>query len=296
MSGTPRNAAGEKLYRVSVCSADPGPAECADGVALACGAELDALETADTVVVPGTLRRSLRREGILDPAARAAFARIPDRARVVSLCTGAFGLAAAGFLDGLRATTHWQTAAQFRRLYPLVRLEETALFFDESRVLTSAGRSAGLDRCLHVVGADAGWRVANEVARHCVNPPHRDGDQSQFINWPSPSQSGAGTTATQHWALERLDRRLTVGQLAGHARMSPRTFARRFAEETGLSPARWLARERVRRCQELLESTDLTVDTIAQRVDFGTGATLRTRLRAEAGTTPSDYRRRFTST
>ncbi|AHW63049.1 Putative transcriptional regulator, AraC-family [Corynebacterium glyciniphilum AJ 3170] len=294
--GNARAASGEKLYRVSVCSADPGPAQCADGFAFACGAGLEALETADTVVVPGTLRRSVRRDGVLDPAARAAFERIPDAARVVSLCTGAFGLAAAGLLDGLRATTHWQAAAQFRRLYPLVQLDEAALFFDEGRVLTSAGLSAGLDLCLHVVGADAGWRVANKVARHCVTPPHRDGDQSQFISWPSPPRGAAGTTATQHWALGRLDQRLTVGQLAGHARMSPRTFARRFTEETGLSPARWLARERVRRCQELLESTDLTVDTIAQRVGFGTGATLRARLRAEAGTTPSDYRRRFTST
>lgn len=294
--GNARNEAGEKLYRVSVCSVDPGPATCADGFALTPGSETDALKTADTVVVPGTMRSSVRKDGRLDAPARAAFDLIPGDARVISLCTGAFGLAAAGLLDGRRATTHWQTVAQFRRLYPQVHLEESALFLDEGMVMTSAGLSAGLDLCLHVIRSDAGWKTANDVARHCVTPPHRDGDQSQFIKWPVPTQGNTGTTATQEWARGRLSEPLTVQQLAGHAQMSSRTFARRFTEETGASPARWLARERVRRCQELLESTDLTVDTIAQRVGFGTGATLRARLRAETGTTPSSYRRRFART
>ncbi|MGO1950789.1 MAG: GlxA family transcriptional regulator [Mycobacteriaceae bacterium] len=293
--GTARDTAGHPLYDVRLCSTDAGPADCVGGFSLNPDADLTALQDADTVIVPGTHRRSVRRDGVADRTLRETFDLIRPDTRIMSVCTGAFALGAAGILDGRPATTHWECAEDFRRLYPLVDLDEKALFTDDGDVLTSAGLSAGMDLCIHVLRRDHGWEVANRVARHCVTPPHRDGDQSQFIERPLPASGDSGTSPTRDWALDHLDEPLSVAGLAAHARMSVRTFMRRFRAETGTTPAQWLSGERVRRTQELLESTDLTVDAIAARVGFGTGATLRARLRAETGTTPGAYRRRFTA-
>jgi transcriptional regulator GlxA family with amidase domain len=293
--GAARTKSGTRLYEVRHCSPESGPVRCEGGLAMLPDATLDALEQADTVVVPGTRRPSVRAEGIPDPALQAAFAKIRPGTRIMSICTGAFALAAVGLLDGRPATTHWESATIFRQLYPQVRLTERSLYTDDGDVLTSAGLSAGLDLCIHVLRRDHGPEVANRVARHCVTPPHRDGDQAQFIERPFPTDDGRSTASTRAWALDNLHERLTVTDLADHAVMSQRTFLRRFREETGTTPARWITAQRVRRTQELLENTDLTVDAIADLVGFGTGATLRARLRSTTGTTPVSYRRRFTA-
>jgi transcriptional regulator GlxA family with amidase domain len=223
----------------------------------------------------------------------AALARIRPDARIVSICTAAFVLAEAGLLDGRRATTHWQVADLFRRRFPKVDLDPDVLFVDDGRILTSAGAASGVDICLHIVRTDHGSELANSVARRCVVPPFRDGGQAQYIEQPVPVSGAASTAATRAWALERLDEPLTLSDLAGHARMSLRTFARRFNDEVGLSPGRWLIQQRVARARHLLESSDLPVDRIAAEVGFATGASLRQHLHAAIGVSPQAYRRTF---
>ncbi|MYW64212.1 helix-turn-helix domain-containing protein [Streptomyces sp. SID8379] len=251
----------------------------------------EALDTADTVVVPPFDLRFLAAE--LSEPVRAALARIRPGTRIVSICTGAFTLAAAGLLDGRPATTHWALADLFRRMFPQVALDPDVLFVDDGDVLTSAGAASGVDVCLHVVRSDHGSAVANRVAKHCVVPPWREGGQAQYIEQPVPDEGETGTAATRAWALERLEQPLALRELAAHARMSPRTFARRFQEETGTSPGRWLIQQRVRRARDLLETSDLPVDRIAAEVGFATGTSLRQHLQAAIGVSPRAYRRTF---
>ncbi|MGW7275763.1 GlxA family transcriptional regulator [Streptomyces sp. NPDC054864] len=251
----------------------------------------EALESADTVVLPPYDLRYLTAE-LSDPV-RDALARIRPGTRFVSICTGAFTLAAAGLLDGRPATTHWALADHFRKLFPQVDLDPDVLFVDDGDVLTSAGAASGVDVCLHVVRSDHGSAIANRVARHCVVPPWREGGQAQYIEQPIPDEGAAGTTATRAWALEHLDRPLALRELAAHARMSPRTFARRFQEETGTSPGRWLIQQRVHRARHLLESSDLSVDRVAAEVGFATGTSLRQHLHAAIGVSPQMYRKTF---
>ncbi|GAU70185.1 putative AraC family transcriptional regulator [Streptomyces sp. NBRC 110611] len=251
----------------------------------------EALETADTVVLPPYDLRLLTRE--LPEPVRNAFARIRPGTRIVSICTGAFALAAAGLLDGRPATTHWALTDLFRGMFPHVALDPEVLFIDDGDVLTSAGAASGVDVCLHVVRSDHGSAVANRVARHCVVPPWREGGQAQYIEQPVPEEGVSGTATTRAWALENLDRPLALRELAAHARMSPRTFARRFQEETGTSPGRWLIQQRVHRARHLLESSDLSVDRIAAEVGFATGTSLRQHLHAAIGVSPQTYRRTF---
>ncbi|WP_229795194.1 GlxA family transcriptional regulator, partial [Saccharothrix coeruleofusca] len=223
-------------------------------------------------------------------ALRAAAAR---GARVMSICTGAFVLAAAGLLEGRRATTHWMHADNFRALFPSVDLDPDVLFVDGGDVLTSAGVGAGVDLCLHLVRNDHGSEVANRAARRCVVPPWRPGGQSQFIVRPVPEVAGTSTAPARAWALERLHEPLDLRALADHARMSVRTFTRRFREETGVSPGKWIAQQRVERARHLLETTDLPVDQVARHAGFGTGAALRQQLAAALGVSPTAYRAVF---
>ncbi|MEV1024822.1 helix-turn-helix domain-containing protein [Streptomyces sp. NPDC050264] len=253
----------------------------------------EALESADTVVIPPYDLRRITAE--LPDEVRSALARIRPGTRLVSICTGAFTLAAAGLLEGRPATTHWALADAFRRMFPAVDLDPEVLFVDDGSVLTSAGAASGVDVCLHLVRSDHGSAVANRVARHCVVPPWRDGGQAQYIEQPMPEEGDTGTATTRAWALERLDQPLALRELAAHARMSPRTFARRFQEETGTSPGRWLIQQRVHRARHLLESTDLPVDRIAAEVGFATGTSLRQHLQAAIGVSPRAYRRTFRS-
>ncbi|WP_330262590.1 GlxA family transcriptional regulator [Streptomyces griseorubiginosus] len=283
--------AADGRYEVLTCSVDGRPVRSNADFTIGVEHGPEALATADTVVI--TPVASERMPADLPEEVREALALVRPDARIVSICTGAFVLAAAGLLEGRRATTHWQLADHFRRLYPHIDLDPDVLFVDDGRILTSAGAASGVDVCLHLVRKDHGSELANTVARRCVVPPFRDGGQAQYIEQPVPEQGAASTAETRAWALERLDEPLTLGELAAHARMSLRTFARRFNEEVGLSPGRWLIQQRVARARHLLESSDLSVDQIAGRVGFATGASLRQHLHAAIGVSPQVYRRTF---
>ncbi|MFI1164706.1 GlxA family transcriptional regulator [Streptomyces sp. NPDC020801] len=283
--------AADGRYEVLTCTVDGEPVRTNADFSITVEHGPEVLESADTVII--TSMPPDRIPGGLPDAVAAALARIPGHARVVSICTGAFVLAAAGLLDGRRATTHWHVAERFRRTFPRVTLDPDVLFVEDGRFLTSAGAASGVDICLHLVRQDHGSALANFVARCCVVPPFRDGGQAQYIVQPVPEHAAASTAPTRAWALERLGEPLTLTELAAHARMSLRTFARRFNDEVGLSPGRWLIQQRVVRARHLLESSDLTVDQIAGEVGFATGASLRQHLHAAIGVSPQAYRRTF---
>ena len=289
-----RSATNDALYHVRVCTPGGEPVRSAAGFSVQPEHGLELLEWADTVVVPGIDRWS---SALLGPPADvlAALRAVAGRARVMSICTGAFVLAAAGLLDDRAATTHWAYEESFRASFPQVKLDPDVLFVDDGDVLTSAGVAAGIDLCLHVVRRDHGSQVANRAARRCVVPPWRDGGQSQFIERPVPTPGDASTAATRAWAVEQLHRGLDLEQLARHAGMSVRTFTRRFREETGLSPGRWLAVQRVEHARRLLETTELPIDQVAAQSGYGTAASLRQHLHATIGVAPASYRRTFRS-
>ncbi|MFE6938192.1 GlxA family transcriptional regulator [Streptomyces chartreusis] len=283
--------AADGRYEVLTCSVDGSPVRSNADFTIGVQHGPEILATADTVVVASVGVAYIPEE--LPAEVAAALARIRPDARIVSICTAAFVLAAAGLLDGRRATTHWQVTDPFRRRYPQIDVDPDVLFVQDGRILTSAGAASGVDICLHIVRTDHGSELANAVARRCVVPPFRDGGQAQYIEQPVPESGAAGTAATRAWALERLDEPLTLTDLAAHARMSLRTFARRFNDEVGLSPGRWLIQQRVGRARHLLESSDLPIDRIAAEVGFATGASLRQHLHAAIGVSPQAYRRTF---
>ena len=216
-----------------------------------------------------------------------ALRRAADRgARVLSVCSGVFVLGAAGLLDGRRCTVHWRHAEELARQYPRAIVEPDVLYVDADPVITSAGTAAGIDACLHIVRKEQGPEVANEIARRMVVPPHRDGGQAQYIERPLPRSQCDTVGEVLVWMEQHLDEEVTVEQLAARAHMSPRTFARRFQQETGTTPYRWILRQRVLLAQRLLEATDETVDAIAGRTGFGTAAALRHQFVRSLGTTP----------
>ncbi|ADB32696.1 transcriptional regulator, AraC family [Kribbella flavida DSM 17836] len=294
--GAARRADGKPLYDVRVCGVRPEPVRSSAGYTLVPDHGAEALAWADTVIIPGTYIPQPRREGTLPADVAQALALIRPGTRMASICTGAFVLAAAGLLDGRPATTHWCRAALFRDLYPQVKLDEDLLFIDDGDVITSAGLAAGVDLCLHLIRSDFGSEAANRAARHCVVPPWRDGGQSQFIERVVPDEGSDGTAPTRAWALDRLGEELTLGAMASYARMSVRTFSRRFKAETGQSPGTWLLQQRVRHACQLLETTDLSVDRVAQVAGLGTAASLRHHLRNDLGVSPLAYRKTFRAT
>lgn len=273
-------------YELALCAAAPGPVATSTGFPIVAPHGLHALARADTVIVPGFERAAVIGDATVD-ALRAADER---GARMVSICTGAFALAAAGVLDGRRATTHWAWCDALARAHPAVDVQGDVLYVDEGRVLTSAGVAAGIDLCLHIVRKDHGARVANAVARAIVVAPHRDGGQAQFAAQPVPDAPDEGLARTCAWAVERLAQPLTVAEMARHACRSERSFARHFRAQTGTSPHRWLLAQRVLHARGLLETTDLPVEEVARRCGFGTAASLRVHLRRAAHTTPTAYR------
>ncbi|MEH0844452.1 helix-turn-helix domain-containing protein [Micromonospora sp. CPCC 205711] len=292
--GTARTDGLRPLYTVDACTPGGRPVRSTAGFQVLPDHGLDLLATADTVVVPGIHGGSPMTDGTVDPEVAAALRAAHDRgARIMSICTGAFVLAAAGLLDGRRATTHWAYADRFRRLHPAVDLDPDVLFIDSGSVLTSAGVAAGIDLCLHVIRTDHGSEVANRSARRCVVPPWRDGGQAQYIERPVPRGPASGTAATREWARQRLHEPVALRDLATHARMSVRTFTRHFRSETGLSPAQWLLQQRTDHARLLLETTDLPVDQVARRSGFGTTAALRQQLHHRIGVSPTTYRRTF---
>ena len=287
-----RDADRMPLYTVRVCGT--GPVRSTAGFTVIPDHDLSALAVADTVIVPGVDAGGPVTDGTLDPAVRAALRAASARgARIVSICTGASVLAAAGLLDGRPAATHWAWGPRITGLYPQVKWDLDVLFVDDGDLLTSAGVGAGIDLCLHIVRRDHGTEVANRAARRCVVPPWRDGGQAQYIERPVPVAADSGTEPTRAWARDRLAEPLSLEELAGHARMSVRTFTRRFRDETGLSPVQWLLQQRVAHARLLLESTDLAVDQVARRSGLGSATALRQHLQASIGVPPSAYRKTF---
>jgi transcriptional regulator GlxA family with amidase domain len=277
----------EELYEFAVCAAEPGPVPTTTGFALLIERDLSALDDADTVVVPGYEDLS----GALPEGVAVALRRAHEQgARMVSICTGAFALAAAGLLDGLRATTHWEWAGLLAKRYPAIDVAPDVLYVDEGQILTSAGVAAGIDLCLHIVRRDHGTWAANEIARRIVVAPQRPGGQAQFLKQPVPSAPGGSLERTRLWALEHLDEPLTVSRLARHAGYSERSFARRFRAETGTTPLQWLIGQRTLRARALLEAGDLPVEEIARSCGFGSAASLREHFRRAIRTTPTAYR------
>ncbi|MEV4240581.1 MULTISPECIES: helix-turn-helix domain-containing protein [unclassified Nocardia] len=284
---------GEPGYRMVVCTAEPGVVPGAlGGFDVVVPRGLDALDEADTVIVPSTGSR-----GTADAATIAALRRAVDQGkRVTSICSGAFVLAQAGLLSGRTATTHWALADELAEMYPQVTVRTDALFIEDGPVTTAAGAAAGIDLCLHLIRTDYGATVANAAARAAVVTPVRPGGQAQFVDSPLPPENGLTLSATRTWALERLDTPLSLDDLATHARTSVRTLTRRFHEETGLSPQKWLLHQRIQRARELLESTTLPMDQVARHSGIGSAESLRQHMIRHVGLPPSAYRASFTRT
>ncbi|MFB8240112.1 GlxA family transcriptional regulator [Kitasatospora purpeofusca] len=278
-------------YTVRVCGPAPGLVAGGDGLSYHVAEGLEAVEHADTVFVPG----------YRDPATTAPPAAVVEAlvaahargARLAAISTGAFALAATGLLDGRRATTHWHYAKALAERHPRIRVDENVLFVDEGAVLTSAGAASGIDLCLHLVRRDHGVGLSNHVARRLVAAPYRSGGQAQYVPRSVPEPLGDLFAGTREWALAHLADPLTLEGLARHARVSARTFSRRFVEDTGYTPMQWVLRARVDLARELLERTDLGVEQIADRVGLGTGANLRLHFHRVLGTSPTEYRHTF---
>lgn len=278
-------------YSVDVCGVRPGRIAGGDGLSYHVEHGLEALESADLIFVPGY--RHPDREpppAALADALRVAHAR---GARLAAISTGAFALAETGLLDGRRATTHWHYSRILAERYPRIRVDERVLFVDEDSVLTSAGAASGIDLCLHILRKESGMAVANHAARRLVAAPYRSGGQAQYVPQSVPETHGERFTRTREWALSHLGEPIGIARLAAHARVSSRTFSRRFRDETGYTPMQWVMRARVDRARELLEETDLGVEEISATVGLGTATNLRRHFRAVLGTTPTEYRRTF---
>ncbi len=280
---------GAPWYDFVVCAADPSPVRAKTGFTIGTSHGLEALRRADTIVVPASDQAQYNQPLL------AELRRAHERgARIMSVCTGAFALAAAGLLDGRRATTHWMHSAELARRYPEVKVDPGVLYVDDGDVLTSAGTAAGIDLCLHVVRLDYGAEAANIVARRMVVSPHRDGGQAQFVNHPLPDRPPADCfTETLEWVQANLDQSLSVADLASRSAMSPRTFARRFRDSHGATPHQWLLHQRVLLARRLLETTDLSIELVAARCGFGTATNLRQHFQRIVRTTPNAYRRGF---
>lgn len=281
---------GVPWYDTGVVSFDPPPLRATGGVRLRPTHSVRRLTTAGTIVIPGwpDVHRA--------PPARmvAAVAAAHRRgARLISVCSGAFVLAAAGLLDGARATTHWRYTDILTRNYPRIDVEPGVLYIQSGRVFTSAGSAAGIDLCLHIVRQDYGAEIANQVARRMVVAPHRDGGQLQFVPAAMPPAEGA-LSALMEWARARLDQPLTMTTMARKGRMSVRTLARRFADEAGTTPHQWLTHQRVLAAQRMLEASNAGIDRVAELSGLGAAETLRYHFRRQVGTSPAAYRRKFT--
>ncbi|MGK5440367.1 GlxA family transcriptional regulator [Micromonospora sp. URMC 105] len=286
--GRVRLPGGRPGYKVRVCAAEPVVA--AGPVRLAVDHGLEALAQADTIVVPGCADPTAEVPAVVVDSLRAAAA---TGTRIASICVGAFTLAAAGLLDGARATTHWAAADLFRDTYPAVQLDPDVLYVDTGQVVTSAGATAGIDMCLHLVARDYGAAVAADASRLAVAPLYRDGGQAQFIVRHTVDPAATGLTALFEWIEENAHRDLTLADIARRAAMSVRTLNRRFHEEAGQTPMQWVNGVRIRHAQQLLETTDRGVDSIAHQVGFTSPANFRVQFRRISGVAPGAYRNAF---
>ena len=276
-------------YRFAVCSAEGRSVRAAGGIRVTARYSLKILERADTIVIPGWRDADEAPPPALLRRLRAAYER---GARICSICSGVFVLAAAGVLDGRSATTHWRYAERLQQRFPRIKVEPNALYVDDGQVMTSAGSAAGLDMLIHLVRRDYGPKIANRVAQRLVIPPHRDGDQAQFV--PRPVADEAGRLARLlDWIRANLRSEHSIASLSRRASMSPRTLLRRFKEATGLAPNEWLVRERIAVARELLESGRISVEQVSDRAGFGSQESFRRHFRVLVGVAPGAYQRRF---
>ncbi len=288
--GHERPYLGVPWYKTIVVSPERGRLAGVGGVEVRPDAPFEAIARASTIVVPGWRDVNEPPPELLISALRAAAKR---KARILSLCSGAFVLGAAGLLDGKRATTHWLFADEFKRRFPLVQYEPDVLYVDEGTVITSAGSAAGLDACLHLVRRDFGAAVANTVARRMVAAPHREGGQAQFVEAPVALRAGRGIGSAMDWARARLHEPITINHLAERSAMSGRTFLRRFTEACGMPPNRWLQQERIARARRLLEQRSMPLVDVAMQCGYESPETFRAAFRRTVGVAPATYRARF---
>lgn len=288
--GIDRSPQGLPCYDFAVAAVEPGPLTTSVGFRIETEHGLDRVAAADLVALPALSGWDRPVPGPVIAALRSAVAR---GARVMSVCSGAFVLGAAGLLDGRRCTTHWMYATELARRYPAADVDPDVLYVLDGPILTSAGTAAGIDLCLELVRLEHGAAVANAVARRMVVPPHRDGGQAQYVETPVAVPGGETLDTLLAWMSAHLDEPMSVESLAARALMSPRTFARRFRAETGTTPHAWLTSARLLLAERLLEETDATVDTVAERTGFGNAATLRHHFTRRRGVTPQGYRRSF---
>ncbi|WP_315787077.1 MULTISPECIES: transcriptional regulator FtrA [unclassified Bradyrhizobium] len=288
--GLPRPEFDFSWYQFKVVAAEGRRSRAIGGIVVEADAPLARLKDARTIIVPGWRDRNERPPERLLRAIAQAAAR---GARCLSICSGVFVLAAAGLLEGRRATTHWRHIPDLKRLYPDISVEEDTLYVDEGNVITSAGSAAGIDACLHLVRRDFGSKVANSVARRLVMPPHRDGGQAQYVAAPIQARPGRTIGEVMDWARARLSQPIAISAMAKRARMSERTFLRRFNESTGSGPAAWLQRERMARARELLEGATLPLADVSAQCGYQSLETFRVAFRRSVGTSPAAYRARF---
>lgn len=287
--GVDRTDDGVPPFDFTVCGPEAGqPVRTSFGATLTPDSGLDGLAGADLVAIP-----AIRDDEYLPAALAAVRAAADAGAIILTVCSGVFLAGAAGLLDGRPCTTHWGLTDELARRHPTARVDRNVLYVDDGNLITSAGTAAGIDACLHLVRRELGSEVTNKIARDMVVPPQRDGGQRQFIDRPIPVRHSEGFAPHLDWILGHLDKTHTVASLAQRAEMSPRTFARRFVEETGRTPMQWVTDQRVLYARRLLEGTDLDIDRVAARCGFGSATLLRHHFRRVIGVTPSDYRRRF---
>ncbi|MEA4944756.1 MAG: helix-turn-helix domain-containing protein [Propionicimonas sp.] len=292
--GVDRSDHGLEPFDFRVCGIKPGvplQAKNVEHFTITPTRGLDAVAGTDVVIVAASPIR--RREDYPPEVLDTVRLAYRGGATILSLCSGSFVLGAAGLLDGRRCTTHWMYADLMQRWYPDAQVDPSVLYVDDDRVITSAGTAAGIDACLYLVRKEVGTAVAATIARRMVVPPQRDGGQQQFVDLPIPACSSDGLAPVLDWVVEHLDQEHTVSSLSARALMSERTFARRFAAETGTTPHQWLIRQRVLAARHLLEESDLPVEQVAARVGFASPVLLRDHFRRLVGLPPSEYRRRF---
>jgi len=284
--GIDRTKEGVPAFDYRVCAETPGPLDARNGTTVTAAFGLDAAADADLIAVPASSAARTPSPAVVQVLRDA----VERGAWVMSVCSGAFTLGAAGILDGRSCTTHWQHSAELAASTPLARVDPDVLYVRDGTVITSAGTAAGIDAALYLVRTELGSAVATAIARRMVVPPHRDGGQRQFIDRPVPTTTAESLGPVLTWMLEHLDEAFTVDDLAQRSAMSPRTFARRFVAETGTTPHQWVTDQRVLRARRLLEDTDLPVEAVARDAGFGSAALLRHHFTRCTGITPTAFR------
>lgn len=288
--GLPRPEFDFPWYEFVVVASENRRVQATGGISIDADYDLCALARAKTIVIPGWRDVFERPPEKLLNAIRVAYRK---GARIISICSGSFVLAAAGLLDGKQATTHWRYVSQLKECYPKIRVEENVLYVDEDNIITSAGSAAGIDACMHLVRRDFGNKVANTVSRRLVTPPHRDGGQAQFIHSPIQETPKQSVGLSMDWARKRISNPTSLGDMARCVNMSERTFIRRFNSATGTTPMKWLQRERMFNAQELLESSDRSLINIANCCGYKSLETFRVTFKRVVGTSPAAYRSHF---